>query len=315
MKRAGSLVVVGVLLAGLHAAPAHAHGPVSRGLELIGVQECARDINNRGVVVTDTHVYRHGRITSLPDGLSTATRINASGQIGGTTGGVAAVWDGRRTRVIGVADPQDQYSSVTGLSDRGVVVGISGQYGGPSRAFRWQSNALTVLPDLGGDAGALDVNRTGQAVGYAYENGVQVPVRWEADGTLTRLAPLGAGDHALASAINDRGVSVGYAYSAAGSGQMVAVRWSKDGEIEVLTPDGETSGTATDLNRDGAVVGWLTPADGGQQGFVTRGPGQVQGIPALLPDAAGVLNAVNDRGWAVGCEFTSDETHAVLWRP
>jgi probable HAF family extracellular repeat protein len=302
------------LVGGLLAAAAPSQAQPDRGtLVDLGVDECAQDVNGLGVVVTDTHVYRQGRTRPLPGGLDTAARINDHGQIAGSDDDVAALWDGRSVVRIGVADPADTYSYVTGLNDRGDVVGTSGSFGGRSRAFVWSQGTVRVLPDLGGDAGASDINDAGQVVGYVWEGtGRQRAALWEADGTLVQLGTLGdGGGHSLASAVNDAGEAVGYAY-APGGGPMRAVRWAPGQEAVPVDGDGTVFAVASDVNGGGRVVGSLAPSGGPQQGFVRDRRGDVRTVQPLVAGDTTVLSAVNDSGTAVGCEFSGDGSRAVM---
>jgi len=300
----------GLLGVTLVAAPAHAAAG-DPGLVSLGVDECAQDINGLEVVVTDTHVYRQGRLLPLPGGLDSAVRINDRGDIAGTDDGVAALWRERQLVRIGVADPSDTYSYVTGLNERGDVVGTSGTFGGQSRAFVWTGGAMRVLPGLGGDTGASDINDRGQVSGYAWDgSGAQRAVVWAPDGTLTELGTLGG--HSLATALNNRGDVVGYSYTAAAGGSMRAVRWPQGAAPVPVEAPGSVLGIASDINERGRVVGNLAIATGPQQGFVHDATGPVRPVAPLVPGETTVLTAVNDYGTAVGCEFSGEASTAVL---
>ena len=281
----------------------------------LGVQECARDINDRGVVVTDTRVVRDGRSAALPGGLETAARINDAGQVAGTVGGVAALWDGRRTVVIGLAAPDHTYSYVTGLNERGEVVGTSGGGAdGTTVAFRWSRGVLTVLPGTG-VSGASDISDRGDVVGYVTVDGTQRAVRWGRDGAPVQLATLGgAGGASLAASVNKAGQVAGYAYTAPG-GTMRAVRWDASDAITDVSPAGASFSGATDISSQGVVVGDVVPAGSTQRGFVRGRDGVSRPVAPLHEGASAVFTAVNDKGWVVGCEtYGDDGTAAVLWR-
>ncbi|MBO9556405.1 hypothetical protein [Cellulomonas sp.] len=304
------LSVMGLSLVGL-ATPARAGRTDDPVLQDLGIAECARDVNGLGVVVTDTHVYRQGRTYPLPRGLDTASRINDQGQIAGTAGGVAALWDGRSVVRLGVADPADTYSYATGLNERGVVVGTSGSFGGPTHAFVWRAGVMHVLPGLSGNAGASDVNDAGLVSGYAWEGAAtQRAVVWTPDGNLTQLGTLGG--HSLAAAINNRGDAVGYSYSASPGGSMRAVRWLLGQGPVPVDVDGAVLALAADVNDRGRVVGNLAPVGGPQQGFWRDGAGPVRPVRPVVAGDTTVLTAVNEHGTAVGCEFSADESRAVL---
>jgi len=301
----GPLLLLGV------ATPARAGGTDDPGLQDLGIAECAHDINGLAVVVTDTHVYRQGRTYPLPRGLDTAAHINDQGQIAGTAGGVAALWDGASVVRLGVADPSDTYSYPTGLNERGDVVGTSGSFGGPTRAFVWRGGVMRALPGLTGNAGASDINDAGQVSGYAWDGtATQRAVVWTADGTLTPLGTLGG--HSLAAAINSRGDVVGYSYAPSPGGSMRAVRWLRGQAPVPVDLDGVVLALAADINDRGRVVGNLAPSGGPQQGFLRDGTAPVQPVQPVVPGDTTVLTAVNEHGTAVGCEFSADESRAVL---
>ncbi|MFC4617080.1 hypothetical protein ACFO3K_20305 [Cellulomonas algicola] len=311
-RRARTALAVVTTAVALAVAVPTAAGATPPGVRLLGVDECAVDVNDHGVVVTDTHVVDRGRVLPLPGGLTSAAAINDRGQIAGLVDGRAAFWDGRRLHRIGVADPADTFETVSAVSGRGEVVGTSGTFGGERHAWRWRDGVLTPLASLGGSTGANDVNDAGQVVGDAWVESRQVPVRWEPDGTLTTLPTLGDGTgDGLAAALDSHGRSAGYAYT---DGVMHATRWSARAAVTDVTPTGTSFGIVTDLNDRGVAVGSTVPAGLAQHAFV-----QHPGAPARLvapPDGADaiVLSAVNDLGLAVGCVVDEIGLHAVSWR-
>lgn len=311
-----SVCAAAVLVAGATApasASAHSTGRTSQ----LGVAECARDINERGTVVLDTALYRNGHVEPLPGGLQTGALVNNLGHVVGTVdGSTTAIWNGTQTSVIAPVSPEHQYAAVSALNERGDVAGTSGVFGGPTSAFvRTRDGSVRVLSEPGVVAGANGLNDRGQVVGFVTENDVQVAVRWNKDGSMTRLPALVAGANALAVDINDNGVMVGYSYEGAGTGVMHAVRWSRTGAIENLDPAGTSVAGAVDVNRYGRVVGSLALQGGGQQGFVRDANGPTRVVPLSQPGTIELFSAVNDYGWAVGCSYRDAETSAFLWRP
>ncbi|MGW6129547.1 hypothetical protein ACWFNE_05935 [Cellulomonas sp. NPDC055163] len=301
-----------VLVTGM-AAPASAYAK-GRTTQL-GVAECATDINERGTIVLRTSLHRNGRTEPLPGGLTSASLINNRGHVVGAVDGQTAVWNGTETVLLTPVDPEDTYVFVTAINERGDVVGTSSQLGGTSRAFlRTRDGVVTVLSAPGVTAGANGLNDRGQVVGYVFEDGVQVAVRWNRDGSMTRLAPLAAGAGALADDINDNGQVVGYSYDASGSGRMHAARWTRPDRAESLDPVGTAIAGAVDVNKYGRIVGSLALDGSTQQGFVRDGSGPTRVVPLSQQGRVEVLTAVNDYGQAVGCSYGDFDESAVVWR-
>ncbi|AEE45944.1 HAF family extracellular repeat-containing protein [Cellulomonas fimi] len=304
-------VVLVAALGGL-AAPASAAEPAPVPL---GVDECAVDVNDQGVVVTDTHLVDRGRVLPLPGGLTSAAAVNDRGQVAGLVDGRAAFWDGRRLHLIGVADPADTFETVSAVSNRGEVVGTSGTFGGERHAWRWRQGVLTPLAGLDGSTGANDVNDHGQVVGDAWSGDTQHAVLWQPDGTLVPLATLGDGTgSSLASAIDVHGRAAGYSYTSASTGDMRAVRWATPTSVRDVSPAGHAFGIVADLNDRGVAVGSILPPGAPQHGFVQDSAGRVRLVAPPDGAAALVLSAVNEVGLAAGCVIDDDGVHAITWR-
>jgi probable HAF family extracellular repeat protein len=288
-----------------------------QGGELVdlGVEQCARDITNRGVILLEEGIYRRGALEPLPGDLVHAWRMNESGRIAGATTDGAAVWDGRRTLEIGLPRPGDTYAHLTGINNRGAVVGTAGgdDPDEPTVAFLWTvRHGFRILSEDGVRAGANAVNDRGQVVGYVWDRDRQQAVRWDADGTMVRLGRLGGGGgHSLASAINRHGQAVGYSYGA--DGAMHPVRWTSSGRVTSLSPGGSVHATATDINARGHVVGDHSPAGKSQRGFLHTPRTSLRSAAPLAAGTTGTLSAINDRGQAVGCEFAGDTVTATFW--
>ncbi|QCB92992.1 hypothetical protein [Cellulomonas shaoxiangyii] len=292
-----------------------AHRPADGAAAVVdlGVEECAWDVNDRGVVVTTTHVVRDGHVLGLPGGLTSARFVNDRGQVAGEVDGRAAFWDGRRLWLVGTLSPDHVLSYVTGLSERGELVGTSSAPGGEPAAFRWRRGVMTPLVGLGGRTDANDVNDRGQVVGAAWLDGTQHAVRWEADGRLVRLPGLGDGSgSSLATAVDSDGRAAGYSYVAAGTADMRPVRWSRSGAVTDVGPGGGALGLVADLNDRGRAIGSISMPGAGQQAFVQDRGATMR----LVPTGAGttILTAVNGGGLAAGCVLTDDGERAVLWR-
>ena len=308
------LFAVAALLAGV--VTAAGGGPATAGGSptSLPLAECANDINDLGVVVTDTHLSWWGHSRPLPAGLDRATHINNRGQIAGTQGSHAALWDGRKVTVITGAVSGDEYSYIDGLNERGDVVGASGTFGGPVHAFIFRNGKTTALRGLSDSTAATGLNDRGQIVGYSWVDDRQVSIRWEKDRRVVTLPALGDGSgDALATDINNDGVATGYSYGDNNSGGPHAVIWTSSRvvkDIDLLT---STFGVGSDINNRGVVVG-STSADR-QSGFFRARSGPLKVLPPAPTVAAGQLIAVNEVGWAVGCDFDADgNPRATLYR-
>ncbi|MBN3895157.1 MAG: DUF3466 family protein [Nostoc sp. NOS(2021)] len=162
----------------------------------------AYGLNNLGQVVgvlnsNTAFVYKNGQTTNLGtlpgDNYSSASDINNSGQVVGTSG-LTGVDDGRAflyTSSTGLQDlgrlrPTDLFSLANGINNLGQVVGFSGTNnnfyaadGNGLQAFLYSDNTLYDLNDLiapGSESGftltvASAINNNGQIVGRGAVNG------------------------------------------------------------------------------------------------------------------------------------------------
>jgi probable HAF family extracellular repeat protein len=128
--------------------------------------------------------------------------------------------------------------------------------------------------------------------------------RWH----VTDLGALSGDCCSEASAINDRGVVVGYSSSMSGTHAFV---WRRGRMTDLGTLDGRNS-IATDVNNHGVVVGSSDVA-GATHAFVWR-HGRMTDL-GTLGGTASRAAAVNDRGEVVGESTTAGGNfHAFVWR-
>lgn len=203
-------------------------------------------------------------------------------------------FDGKRVYRVGPASGGD--ALVRGLNDLGVVVGQFNDAATPApfnyRAFTWTvAGGLRALSGPGmGIANAI--NQRNEAVGAVKGNALYSRAyRWNPDGTALELGPLPA-SLSEAIAINDSGISIGYADVAQHDSH--AVVWDTNGNATDLGTLGGTQSTAQYINRSGQVVGTYY-RDGVPGGFLWSRKG---GLVKIAPDApAGVQpTALNDAG-------------------
>ena len=163
-----------------------------------------------------------------------------------------------------------------------------------------------------GFSGGMDINESGQVVGYSGANFT----RWRSflwqDGELTDLGSLPGATVATVESINASGQVVG------GSGSDIqfdlhACIW-QNGELRQLDglPDDVLSGAA-DINDLGLVVGGSGPTFDSLRAFLWD-----DGVVTDLGTLGGAMSralSINESGEVVGSAETADnQTHAFLWR-
>lgn len=309
------VAATGVLGGTATAGPA---GPVGRVQEL-PIPQCAVDINDQGTILTATTIYRAGRLTAIPAGMELAGHLNNRGQIAGISLNTSVLWDGRKLVTIPFV-PGDDYSWVSGLNERGDVVGGSQVVGNSEEQLHgwvWRDNRLTVLKGLSDLTLATGVNDRGQILGQSFIDYGWVPIRWERSGAVTRLDTLGGkGGNSYPVALNNRGEAVGSAFTGPGSaGEVYPVKWYANGDVKKLSGTGYF-GAAGDINDRGQIVGSAQRPGPGLPVAFYRQPGQqLRLFPDATPEAANSFSAVNRAGVAVGCNASATATVATRYRP
>ena len=199
----------------------------------------AYGINDAGTVVGityDANGQAHGTIwsasgtTDLGAG-SYATAINGAGEVVGGNGGAFAVVNGQIQQLA--APPGVNWSAAYGINDGGTIVGDGQLANGTFRGIIWNPGGTsTLLGTFGGSSSqAMDVNNSGEVVGFAsLADGYQHAFS-EIGGTMIDLGTLGGGSS--------------YAYGVNDSGEIVGYGWLADGSQSAFLYD---DGTMLDLN-------------------------------------------------------------------
>jgi probable HAF family extracellular repeat protein len=174
-------------------------------------------------------IWENDRVKALPlfpgDSHGEAAGINDLGQVVGWSGGCvsnteahALLWEkGRVVNLGSLGGAMNNFAQ--SINNRGEVTGGSDLAGDATgNAFLWRNGVMTGLGTLPGDSSSYGsaINDQGQIVGISCDIKFNCsPFLWE-NGTMTDLNTLIPADSnlqlLLASAIDDRGEIVGYAY-------------------------------------------------------------------------------------------------------
>jgi probable HAF family extracellular repeat protein len=293
-----------------------------------GTGNWAFAVNERGQVVGSSMfppgldravVWDNGSVVNLgtlPDDgdertqeQSQAYAVNNLGHVAGIhyneDGERAFIWrDGVMRELPALSEGES--TTVTGINDRGQVVGASVFDRQLARGVLWENGVATDL----GRFLPLAINNRGQMVGSCRDDaGSGHPCIWEA-GSLTMLnvpAPAHARD------INDHGEVVGTMFL--GPDQQHAFLW-RDGTLTDLTP-GARFADGVAVSNSGIVAGRVSVPEGGQRAFAWR-----DGTLELLPHVAGEhvgdaeVYGANDRGEIVGALVTEVTSliFPAVWR-
>jgi uncharacterized membrane protein len=236
-----------------------------------------------------------------------------AGQVFSATGANAARWssDGKLTD-LGVTGGC-AFSSASGISDSGAVVGASVQ-GAADNAFLWTLAGGTTqlpLPKQCYPAAILD---DGTVAFTAILAGLQpLGVLWNPASSNFRIVAAGSGDVFVRDLSAAGGVAGHAGYPGLGTR---AFRWTPhQGLVNLEPPVGFSDCTAYGLSDHGVVVG-VSVAPGTDHPTVW----DASGIGTPLPFARATSSnasafGVNSKGWVVGYEIesTNFRPFAVLW--
>lgn len=137
-------------------------------------------INNLGVIVARTGIWKDGSLIPLPESCS-GNAINDHNQMAGSiiTEDIefhAILWENGQLRDLGTLG--GDYSSADGINDQGFVVGLSAiPESDEFHAFIWNGELVDLNTRIPADSGweltgAQDINETGQIAGIGMLNGV-----------------------------------------------------------------------------------------------------------------------------------------------
>lgn len=243
-----------------------------------------------------------------PDGVFTPTAINNALQIAGTlikTDNTAhAVVRQPGGQFVPLPEQAGNQSRAFGMNDRGDVGGWTLDGNGFGRPGVWRNGVFTEQAVPSGAVTvpiALDLNNTGEAVGY-YRSAGQIlhAFYWNAQGAVTKLPELG-GASSIAYAINDSGRIVGAAVLSDATNH--AVLWERDSQtgnwtiLDLGTLGGPNS-IANDINNAGQIVGAAQDSPTTNHAFLWEG-GSMKDLGTLGGSNSGA-RAINEEGVIVG---------------
>jgi probable HAF family extracellular repeat protein len=284
-QRALMLALVFAAFLHVHTAAVHTAVPTpSFAIEALdtlgGTENFAYAINDDGDVVgisrtsadaaTHSFLYRRGRLTDLyplnsesiltvgPTGINNARQI-ASGLIHGDGVYYPALYDrsGAMTVLgsLGGVTSWGFSGTATSVNNHGQAVGYSYVDDVTRHAFLWSGGVMTDIAPGGGYSGALHINDSGQAVGFASDTPFGFAHAFVySGGVMTTIDPFRAPENeSYASGINDKGQVVGQALTAAG--YYNAFLYSSGTSTSLGTLKGGHNSAAYAINSNGQIVG------------------------------------------------------------
>ncbi|MEQ1601462.1 MAG: PEP-CTERM sorting domain-containing protein [Methylophilaceae bacterium] len=259
--------------------------------------------------------YTFADLGTLGGSISTASAINASGQVVGyayLTGDLtkhATLWNGTIATDLGALGGIE--SEAKGINESGQVVGFVRISNSETHATLWNGGTTTTLYALGGTSSALAINTSGRVVGNSkktnnpYDDSGYA-VRWDdTDAAPYALDTLG-GHADSAVAINASGQVVGT--STLSDYTYHATLWNGSSATDLGTLGGSWS-RASAINAHGQIVGIATTSNDEQHATLWNGN-------TVIDLGAGEARAINTFGQIVGITRPTSnliETHATLW--
>jgi len=181
---------------------------------------------------------------------------------------------------------------------------------------------LPLPPSTTGGA-ALDINATGDVVGYviASHKGLHHATVWVAPDLSPHALLENTVDYKASEAtgINDRGHILGEMRPRRAGVQTAHVVWQPDGSFVSLKEwPGQQWSHAYDINARNTVVGSFMPGEGSGGAAIWFTPKQIRWLGATDPGfSEGEAYAINDSGMVVGFGRATggSVTHAFRWTP
>lgn len=225
----------------------------------------AYGINQVGQIVgssgSQAAIWQQGSVQALPGNAPNANgyAINNAGTIVGSADSRAVIWqNGQMQQLPTLASLTS--SIALDISETGFVVGSGYTSAYTSNAWRWQDGQLEQLNHGSArGAGATSVNDQGSAAGFVELGGnLDQASRWDGD-ALTLLDQLSGVNSARAYGINNTGLVVGTSFSGPGSR---ATLWEGSTAFDLTKrlSNGQEWDLwqAMDINNNGQIVGWGT---------------------------------------------------------
>jgi uncharacterized membrane protein len=206
-------------------------------------------------------------------------------------------------------DPNAYYVDVSGLNDRGDMVGMHS--GDTIASFLYHNGQVTPIEPFPGDTIVYvhDINNRGQVVGDSTASGEQSTAVFVWDrGQVRVLSPLPGSTGATARAINDCGVAVGRDYAGVG------VLWRGQNAEAIPLPAGADSSDAIDINDRNEVI--LNASVNAARRSLYSHNGHTRVLPLLNDTQNGsYVMDINEWGIVAGTTY-ADSGYAVatLWQ-
>lgn len=303
MNRALVLLFILVFLGGAVSAAYS----VSYQIHDLGIVGDAFAVNNKGQIVGTSGAYaflwENYKSQNVFGG--NAHDINDAGQIVGYRAGHAALWEGGVTHDLGATG--DKWSTAMAINEAGQTVGYL--YPNVQHAVLWEGTAMEDLGTLGGYySDAKGINNLGEVVGQSRPTSGSLDHAYILrDGEMQDLGTLKKG-YSVARSINDNGQVVG-------ESDGHAFLWEDGAMRDLGTLPGQSLSYAYGINKYGDVAGFSIPYDGRYQNAVLWTHGTMIDLGSLGGGWSAAY-AINDSGWIVGSSRDSKGQYRVtLWTP